>query len=612
MAHPQELSALKRWLRCFRMMDQRFPAHEEAEFLQALQHHFVTPSYVGVVMIVASMGRDLFSEMQHISDPLALYQVLLMLLALSSAACIACALVLRRCTRWGRDLGLESIVVQTCVMVIVECCFGGKWYAAQFFGRDPLQVYGKKAMFTETMLAIYIICLTSIFCFTLPVRSHLAWIVPTTGIVCFCVVTFSTSSPMPIFRPQIILMIGGMAFFGIIGATRNEKKEREKWLAWRQIEKQRDLSEKQRQGFSNLLNRLCDCLLTLGPNFEIMEPSPNLTAMLLLADARKQHCFCDYLASKEDRDRFEAALGRGNSEEEPTGILPLHLKDAQSREVQVHLYYTCFHDLSGSPYYLIGIIEAGVRAERTEPRELRPQGSNIVQVPSLASEKEEFSSSAVSDCSETSWSNSGNLFPLPGQSQEVNLRFDVMRFTFDGRQSTSPVIDANLLENERLLEWVSEWRSCRDFIQDVINAALRPLKSGAGSPAREMPRKLRFHIGFNGTCMLPSDFASRSAGQSGEGASAAQFTIERIRLCKRAGSRGRTGPGARAEMSRRSARRNTLPAGQKNHGGKTLGDFTVEGTTRGGHGMVPRPNLSPRAAVFGAIDEAQCGTKESL
>jgi len=48
----------------------------------------------------------------------------------------------------------------------------------------------------------------------------------------------------------------------------------------------------------------------------------------------------------------------GSSHEDHAGILPLHLRDAESREVQVHVYYTSFHGRDDSPCHIVGIAEA--------------------------------------------------------------------------------------------------------------------------------------------------------------------------------------------------------------------------------------------------------------
>jgi len=169
----------------------------------------------------------------------------------------------------------------------------------------------------------------------------------------------------------LVCLLIALSAMAVYGGFQNESHLRKEWLGQRQIAKQKDLSEKQRWGFSHLLNRLCDCLLQLGPDLEILEPSPNLAAMLFLthAQALQGTSFCTYMASDEDRRRFIEAMGKDTSEEEPAGIIPLRLRDTQSREFQVHAYYTSFHDNDGAPYHIIGVAEVGERDEVVQPVE---------------------------------------------------------------------------------------------------------------------------------------------------------------------------------------------------------------------------------------------------
>ena len=107
---------------------------------------------------------------------------------------------------------------------------------------------------------------------------------------------------------------------------------------------------------------MSDCLVLLGPDLEMMEPCPNLAAMLMLGRQQLRGSrFTDYLASGDDYDSFVAAMSRDVSEAEPSGILPLHLKDAFRRDIQVHAYYTSFYAEGSSRYHIVGIVEAQER-----------------------------------------------------------------------------------------------------------------------------------------------------------------------------------------------------------------------------------------------------------
>jgi len=152
--------------------------------------------------------------------------------------------------------------------------------------------------------------------------------------------------------------------FSIYAGFRNESHLRKEWLAQRKVEKQIHTSEKQKQAFYQVLDRLCDCLIHLGPDFTILGPCRKLAAMLFLPNGKalQGSCFCDCISTREDQDRFVVAMNENTSEEDPAGIMNFHLKDSLNQEVQVHMYYTSFNDQDGSRHHIIGIVEAG--AER--------------------------------------------------------------------------------------------------------------------------------------------------------------------------------------------------------------------------------------------------------
>merc|ERR1712007_187926 len=214
---------------------------------------------------------------------------------------------------------------------------------------------------SEVMAIMVISTVTTATCLAMPLRSHLLWVLPMVGMCTFCVATALASSPYPQALPELLFYACALSGFSMLGGVRNESHLRKEWLTKRQIVKQTDLSEKQRQCFLHLLNRLCDCLLHLGPNLEILEPCPKLAAMLCVSNGTSLQGsnFCDCIVRGEDQDRFIQATGKSTSKEDHAGILPLHLRDIEARKVQVQVYYTSFHGQDGSPYHIVGVAEAG-------------------------------------------------------------------------------------------------------------------------------------------------------------------------------------------------------------------------------------------------------------
>jgi len=248
-------------------------------------------------------------------------------------------------------------------------CFGGRWYSAQIWVRDPYQSFGHDVGASETNVIMGLVAVTVATCVVMPIRLHVLWVLPTCSTCMLCAAIYITSTQYPgnlLIRFFFLSCVNG---FSVFAGFRNESHLRKEWLAQRTIEKQISISEKQKHAFNHLLDRLCDCLVHLGPNLTIMEPCPRLAAMLFLPSGRAflgSH-FCDCISAKEDQDRFCIAMSQGTSDADPAGILSLHLKDSQNQEVQVHIYYTAFNDQDDSRCHIIGIVEAGARTDIEQP-----------------------------------------------------------------------------------------------------------------------------------------------------------------------------------------------------------------------------------------------------
>jgi len=106
----------------------------------------------------------------------------------------------------------------------------------------------------------------------------------------------------------------------------------------------------------------------------------------------------------------------------------------------------------------------------------------------------------------------------------VNLAFETLHFTIWQSQSSTPVISANLMELENLQQWVAEWGSCRAWLQDFVNAALRPVNAASWPSRAGPPSSLSFHVAFRGTCALPRDILSRGLPVPSGGISATAST----------------------------------------------------------------------------------------
>lgn len=120
----------------------------------------------------------------------------------------------------------------------------------------------------------------------------------------------------------------------------------------------------------SLMRGFCDAVVTLGPDFRLVEPSKTLGA-LLNSHVDKGKYFPDLL-DMGDRDDFRlrmeeitktvvkagpdgALLGPG----QPNSLsLRVHLIDSFSNPTPVHIFHSCFLRWDYEPVYLLGVSEA--------------------------------------------------------------------------------------------------------------------------------------------------------------------------------------------------------------------------------------------------------------
>eukprot|EP00927_Polykrikos_kofoidii_P068596 TRINITY_DN63941_c0_g1_i1.p1 TRINITY_DN63941_c0_g1~~TRINITY_DN63941_c0_g1_i1.p1 ORF type:complete len:740 (-),score=93.91 TRINITY_DN63941_c0_g1_i1:47-2266(-) len=95
------------------------------------------------------------------------------------------------------------------------------------------------------------------------------------------------------------------------------------------------------------------------------------------------------------------------------------------------------------------------------------------------------------------------------QMGEVEMCFDTLRFKVCHHRSNVAALDVSLMDREGLLRWISEWPSCRAWMQDFVNAILRPVGPNTWPAAACPPSQAGFHMSFRARCSLPPDFLTR-------------------------------------------------------------------------------------------------------
>jgi len=161
-------------------------------------------------------------------------------------------------------------------------------------------------------------------------------------------------------------------------------------------------------------------------------------------------------------------LGKATFEEDPAGILPLHLKDSQNQEVQVHMYYTSFKDQDDSPHHIIGIVEAGAQRYVEEPAHQHDALANAIA--STGGGCLHSSSSGGSDCyseSEGSVALESATGSDLGEASVVFRDSDSLNIVSCTAGFTS--LCGSIGRDEQLLDWIENKEEFGAYVQHVGN-----------------------------------------------------------------------------------------------------------------------------------------------
>lgn len=292
-----------------------------------------------------------------------------------------------------------------------------------------------------------------------------------------------------------------------------------------------------------LLSALCDAVVTLGPDLKIVSRAPKLANLLegKSAGALAGWNFLDLMA-ETDQARFRRFLEQSpelvdsSSEPTPAQALPVNLKFGTFAGVAVQLYHTHFQDSNGQLGHLICICEDGAAAGTTVQATVAPPQEDVASM--IFDGDTDSSACGDSQSFSSSFNGQPKRAAIPAQQkQEVSLTFNCLSFKIWQQHDPTPVIDASLLERESLQEWVSGWVSSRAWMQDFLNAALRPVNPGSWQ-FTSRPSCVNFQVAFEGNCTLPQDLLNRAppnaANASGtDGAPPRRLAVGRLLLSKK-------------------------------------------------------------------------------
>ncbi|CAE8626761.1 unnamed protein product [Polarella glacialis] len=308
-----------------------------------------------------------------------------------------------------------------------------------------------------------------------------------------------------------------------------------------------------------LLCALCDAVVTLGPNLHISESAKKLANLLgQLQDYRdagrspslEGSHFLDFIVDTDklrflrfvDRSALDWQAGPG-SEPAPAEALNVQLTSGgPGVSHQVQLFHSRFLDPDGKVSHLIGIIrEAGpppicgdqseyaaarlhrgtIARSRSFEESSDPSGlTDSISVVEARKKLERHDGQGLDEKEEQqdAEEEQDSITPLRRKAQDVTVAFQQLKFIVkDNRKGVKPVVTASLLHHEELLKWATQWASTKDWMQDFVNAAVRPLNPTSWPSDAGEPSSLSFQVAFSGTCSLPPDLLTRAAEESSFG-----------------------------------------------------------------------------------------------
>ncbi|CAE8741085.1 unnamed protein product [Polarella glacialis] len=277
-----------------------------------------------------------------------------------------------------------------------------------------------------------------------------------------------------------------------------------------------------------LLCAPCDAVVTLGPNLHISEKTPKLANLLGqwqdFMDAGRSPSlegshFLDFIVDT-DKPRFLRFVGRSAlewqaepcSEPAPAEALNVQLTSGGPGGLhQVQLFHSRFLDPDGKVSHLIGIVReadqpsspiwgaqseyAAARLHRgafspsstsdltSEPSGLTDSISVVAARQRQKVERNDGQWLDEKDEQQDEEEEQDSITPLRRKATDVTVDFQRLKFIVkDTRKGAEPVV------TEELLKWATQWASTKDWMQDFVNAAVRPLNprswpKDAGEPS---------------------------------------------------------------------------------------------------------------------------------
>jgi len=229
-------------MRHLKTLDMRFPsAQDEAAFRLHVDQEVVDAVMYGAA-IAALNGLVVLATRIPIID-LRFYGwatfsfVADLIYTIGSAMIFSLALIRKRLGLW-QTWHWERITLGF-AMFLLTCVFVRSPLVCRWWGAEQKHIDGEQVawslVYEQDIIIGFDVLITAV-CLFAPIRSCVLWILPLSAMCLFFAVKASASlTDQPVVRPNHAITLGAFCIFGFVGASRNERHVREKWIALRQV-----------------------------------------------------------------------------------------------------------------------------------------------------------------------------------------------------------------------------------------------------------------------------------------------------------------------------------------------------------------------------------------
>eukprot|EP00443_Scrippsiella_acuminata_P023026 CAMPEP_0115318644 /NCGR_PEP_ID=MMETSP0270-20121206/79316_1 /TAXON_ID=71861 /ORGANISM="Scrippsiella trochoidea, Strain CCMP3099" /LENGTH=417 /DNA_ID=CAMNT_0002738231 /DNA_START=1 /DNA_END=1251 /DNA_ORIENTATION=- len=353
-------------LRRFRLLDLRFSdKDEEAAFVASREAHarFILKTTIfaglsaGVVQLKENLPMELFrggdaASSLKWSDPRVIF--IISFVQFWIGVCLAVLVyMLSRCRRsCMTKMSAEHLWVFVAAYAAISLSLARKWnWKAIMEDAGTIEACDLTIVSFEATTFLMQDMVVTVLCVCAPMRLHLMVIPVAFAWLSLAGVTLAFGSPDPESSPGQLFILFALSACGLQGAWKNERHRRFAWIQARALDAQQtELSSATElaTGMQAILQRLCDVVLTMGPDLRVCDQE--LSHQSFFGHAVHGELFSS-MVSVHDQERFSLLIAQATCLQLPQCIHLTLVRDTGSFDAEVLAVATG----SGAQQYILGV-----------------------------------------------------------------------------------------------------------------------------------------------------------------------------------------------------------------------------------------------------------------